>query len=186
MDKSKRYLVNIVGKCRNCVVDLTKDRWVFCFGCDVLMCNVHRNEERICDRCSCVPDGYDVCIICDCPAICSSELIEGFSDNMAFSESHASPITELKVCDDCKICFIDPKVNYQTYCSVIHAQLAFRGPAYNMYREGNELNYKLIQDGRKQILEHYKKTIPTFILPCIANIIIEYCGFARDIVFEEV
>ena len=104
---------------------------------------------------------------------------------MAFSESRASPQTELEVCDNCKTCFIDPDVNYQTFSSVIHAQGAFRGPAYNMFREGNELNYKLIQDGRKQITEYYKKTIPEFILPEIAMIIIEYCGFARDIVFEE-
>ena len=60
-----KYLVNIVGTCRNCVVDLKKDRWVFCFVCSALMCPTHRNEGRICNLCKYVPDEHAVCISCD-------------------------------------------------------------------------------------------------------------------------
>ena len=51
MSKNKDYTVNIVGACRNCVFDLTKHRWRFCFTCEALLCPTHCNDERICELC---------------------------------------------------------------------------------------------------------------------------------------
>ena len=194
MDGKKDYLINKVGTCRKCV---TTNGWGFCGVCGVLVCDKHDSDgygPPVCDLCKYVPDGHTVCIICDCPAICAEEYDEGFSTNMAFSQSRVSSITEVATCDNCRTCFIDPHVYpktdlfYQSFACVIneHGGVYIGGPRYDLFRAGNEINYKLIQDGRKQITEYYKKTIPGFILPGIAMIIMEYCGFARDIVFEEV
>ena len=192
MDKSKSYLINMVGTCRNCVVDNTKEHWELCDICRVLVCPTHYNNLRICDLCKFVPEEYIVCTICDCPAVCNAEY-DILVNQMAFSNSCASSINEVDICDKCRKNFINPhvypntNVHYQTVSCVINEMVGVMGASpYDVFRDGNELNYKLIQDGRDKILEHYRKTIPIFILPCIANIIIEYCGFARDIVFEEV
>ncbi len=192
MAENKRYLINMVGTCRNCVVDLTKEQWCLCFWCEVLVCPTHYNGIDNCDLCKYLPDDCIVCIICDCPTDFSTEY-RMYCGDMAFSDSRVSDVTTVDICADCNSRFIKPyvypntNVYYQTVDYISDKQAKVLGnPPYDVFRAGNELNYKLIQDGRAKILEHYKKTIPIFILPCIANIIIEYCGFARDIVFEEV
>jgi hypothetical protein len=191
MAENKWYLVNIVGTCRNCIVDLTKEQWNPCFWCDVLMCPTHYRASHSCDLCKYIPDDSIVCTICDCPTDLSVEC-GIYCEDMAFSDSRVSDVTDVYICVDCNARFIKPyvypntNVYYQTVTYIYDKQAEWIRPTYDVFRAGNELNYKLIQDGRDKILEHYKKTIPIFILPDIANIIIEYCGFARDIVFEEV
>ena len=190
MSESESYLINRVGTCRNCVVDFMIHNWEPCDLCNVLMCPTHYKASLKCDLCKYVPDDHDVCIICDCPTISRSG---SWSDNMSFSDSRVSCTTVVEFCDDCRKNFIEPHVHpnkadvhYQTFSDVLqeHGGVYIGGPWYDLFRAGNELNYKLIQDGRKQLIAHYKKTVPTVILPEIAMLIIEYCGFARDIVFE--
>ena len=84
---------------------------------------------------------------------------------------------------------VKPRTNirYQTFKAILNEEGGawLGGIPYDLFREGNEINYKLIQDGRKKILYNYKKVVPMFIIYDIAAIIIEYCGFARYIIFEE-
>ena len=87
-----------------------------------------------------------VCIICECPVILGlGDDMGGPSESMGFSESHASPTTDLNVCDNCMSCFIKPHVYYQTYHDVLCTQGAFNGSVNHMFRKGNEINYRTLQ-----------------------------------------
>jgi len=206
-DPTKTYLVNLVGTCRNCVID-KNEWWHRCRNCEVMICAKHANVMKTCDLCKYIPNNYNVCIICDCPIsdepdydepVDAEETVDddkSYNDShgqMGFSESRVSPSTEVNICNNCRKNYITPLVypntsdNYLTHLDILdmHASVIGGIVHYDAFRYGNNFNYKLIQDGREQIIKFYKNTIPLFILPEVANIIIDYCGFARDIVFEE-
>jgi hypothetical protein len=81
--------------------------------------------------------------------------------------------------------FPNTDVHYQDFYTVYKYREFHRNSNFDKFKKGNEINCKLIQDGRKKILDTYKKVVPEFIIPPIAAIIIEYCDFARSIIIEE-
>jgi hypothetical protein len=193
---AKKYIISKVGTCAQC---LNKDcEWQTCESCDSLICDDHIGDNAdiprlYCELCKYIPELHHVCIICDCSASCEIEYKNSILEKMAFSESRVWSYTIISICDYCRINYIDPMVKprtdvrYQTFKAILNEEGGawLGGIPYDLFREGNEINYKLIQDGRKKILDTYKKVVPMFILPGVAGIIIEYCGFARSIIFEE-
>ena len=194
MDTSK-YLINKIGACRNCVRDCRGlsdyNEYDECEKCNALICSKHSKNTYICKLCQHIPKDCDICIICDNPAIRNTNYVDDWSSIMAFSESYVSLATVLYVCDYCKINHLTPliypntDINYQSYSDIMdeHGGVWIGGPSYELFSKGNEINYQLIYTCREKILTHYKNTVHIFILDDIARIIIEYCGFARDIVF---
>ncbi len=186
MSKIPNYFINIIGYCRTCICDA--DICNECDICKVLICNKHITKSSRCKLCEDVSDKYIVCIICDNYILYNVDEYDGYSESMAFSDSYARCTTEVYICDYCKTNHLNPlttNIMYQTYESVLseHGGVWLGGPSYNLFRSVNETNYKLIQTCRKKIITYYQSVIHKFILSDIAKIIIEYCSFARDIVF---
>jgi hypothetical protein len=107
---------------------------------------------------------------------------------MAFSESHIGVVLKVFICKYCIKKLVMPYIitnylQYQTYQNIICQHDWTRSAYYNHYKEGNDTNYNIIQASRTKIIDNYRQIIPQFILPDVAQIIIEYCQFARHIVF---
>jgi len=203
---ANRYLITKVGIYNNCTgcFDIARPWNNYCGTCGILVCDKHSVKSEAynevdelngyietCELCTYVPDEYRICEICDCPSVSSVSLNGDISDNMGFCGDHVANIFNVHICDYCTKNYIVqylkpkfPKSMYQTEAGIYHLLEVF-STGHGWIKEGNDFNYKLIQDGREQIIEYYKETIPLFILPEVAAIIIDYCGFSRKIVLKE-
>jgi hypothetical protein len=151
-------------------------------------------EIKVCIGCKDLPEGYGICVICDCPTISRlSRDNPSFSDNMGFYGTDIWNYFDVDICDYCHKTHVIPpnvkdnpanadKVYYWTLGYMYGTRVLLPND-YQACKKFNDSNDKLIQKGRNKILEYYKKTIPEFIIPPIAAIIIEYCDFNRFIEF---
>jgi len=159
-----------LGSCKKCVV---KYPYETCFKCGAIICDKHY-DGMLCPLCKYVPSDYEICVICDYP----TKPMDDVSKRLTFTINGV--FDPLCICGNCQISHIKAMVTpntyllYQSYNDVVQRRIL---------KKGNEINYTLIKDGREQIIKFYKNTIPLFILPEVAAIIIDYCGFTREIVF---
>jgi len=179
-----------------------------CVRCGSLLCDKHAititlvnkeksTEVKVCIWCKDLPDGYGICMICDCPTISRlSRDNPSFSNNIGFYGTDIRNYFDVDICDYCHKTHVIPlnvkdelydpdeadKVHYFTLGYMYRTHILL-GSNYKPCKKFNDSNNELILKGRNKILEYYKETIPLYILPDVAKIIIEYCGFARFIEF---
>ncbi len=171
----------------NCLCD---DRRISCMLCNAEVClkhgDLHKEMCNLCiDQLKTFPKGAEDCMVYLC----------GICDNINYKRKFAKISDTISICSNnsmltlflCNNCDIG-RIRNRDYISQEDATAAMRflpGSIPKKTYFNNMLNYKIINDTRKLLMQKIKKEVLIYYLPIIAEIITEYCGYKRYIMYEQ-